>query len=354
MPFGLFNGSYLSKRNTGIGVVAKNLIQFLSPDIFRILDPLHSDRDGCIPIPQKLSPNYGMRGHIRRLFWMQTQLPLILKKSGAEFLMSPLPEIPLFSSVPSIVLAHDLIPIRYPSFSFLTLHNATYVPLVFNQAKLIFCNSISTATDINKFYGIPFSKLYPIRLGFDKSKFYNLNLTRENFFLIIGRHNPHKNLQRVLRSFALLSDKNFKLIFVGPIDARYTPSLQRLAKELNISDRCIWKGWVSDKEKLFLLNKCHALLLLSLWEGFGLSALEAMACGTTVLVSNKGALKEVVGDVGYSVDPLDVMAITSLMNEIINNYSLLKLSAKQGPNRAALFNWEQTAREIEKILIDKL
>tara|TARA_Y100001968_G_C19422278_1_gene752417 strand:+ start:1207 stop:2271 length:1065 start_codon:yes stop_codon:yes gene_type:complete len=354
MPYALFNGSYISKRNTGIGVVAKNLIKFLSRDLFSILDPLDDSSVGSIAIPTNLSPEYGIRGHLRRLFWLETSVKTLMKKSGAEFFISPLPEIPLFSSVRSIVIAHDLIPLRFPSLSLLTAYNLTYMPAVFSKSELILCNSMATAQEINQFFGIPFSKLQIIRLGFDKSNLYPLNLDRENFFLILGRHNPHKNLDRIIRSFALIPDQSYKLVFVGPSDHRYTPKLHRLIKELHISDRCIWKGWISDEEKLVLLNKCKALLMISLWEGFGLPALEAMACGTPVIASNIGALKELVGNTGYLVDPYNIHSISSILKEIIHDSKLLENASHAGPKRASMYNWEETSKQIEKILISRL
>ena len=91
---------------------------------------------------------------------------------NAEYFLSPLLEAPLFSNIKSIVLAHDLIPIRYPSISFLTLYHLTYIPLILKQSNLVLCNSISTANDLHKFYKVPMHKLFPIKLGFDNNKYY--------------------------------------------------------------------------------------------------------------------------------------------------------------------------------------
>ena len=90
---------------------------------------------------------------------------------NAEYFLSPLLEAPLFTNVKSIVLAHDLIPLRYPSISSLTLYHLIYVPLLLNQAKIILCNSHSTANDLNNFYKVPRRKLFPIKLGFNNFLF---------------------------------------------------------------------------------------------------------------------------------------------------------------------------------------
>merc|ERR1712093_102154 len=105
----------------------------------------------------------------------------------------------------------------------------------------------------------PKHKLFPIKLGFDNEKFYPIKKIRKNFFLIIGRHNPHKNLGRLIKAFAYAKIDDYKLVFVGPFDKRYTPSLLKLIDEYNLRHLCVLKGWIDDEEKLSLLNECHAL-----------------------------------------------------------------------------------------------
>jgi len=349
--FTLFNGSYIGKRNTGIGSVAKNLVSSFSTDLVTLLDPLNSGRIGSIQIPSDLSPDNGLRGHLKRLYWVQKEMPRLVKNKNAQFLLSPLPEAPLVSPVRSIVLAHDLLPLRYPKPNLLLAYYGIYIPAVLYEAKLILCNSEATACELHNYLKVPLKKLVTIKLGFDSDKFYPKYLNREEFFLVLGRHNPHKNLKRVLKAFSLLNIKNYKMVFIGPFDQRYTPTLKHLAKELNIDDKCIWKDWVSDYERLMFLNKCRALIMPSLWEGFGLPALEALACGTTVITSNRGGLPEVVGDAAFLIDPLRYESMASAMMEVSRNESILKKSQIDGPKQALNFSWLSTAKQIENILL---
>ena len=353
MTYSLFNGSYISHENTGIGVVSKELINLLPSESFGILDPFSSGELGSIEIPSNMSPSYGYMGHLRRLIWLQRNVPILMKKRSAEFFISPLPEAPLFRSIRSIVLIHDLIPLRYPRLSILTAYNMTYVPQVLHQSEAILCNSNATAKEINEYFGIPIQKLYPIKLGFNQFQFYPLDLNRDKYFVVLGRHNPHKNLKRVLRAFSLIKAKEYKLILIGPFDKRYTPALKNLAVHLGIADRCVWMGWISSEQKLTLLNRCRALLLVSLWEGFGLPALEAMACGTPVIASNKGALLEVLGDLGNFVDPLSLSSIVSMMEDVINDNQYLLTARDKGPTRASSYNWEDAVNSIEEIIMNK-
>ena len=354
-PLALFNGSYLGRRPTGIGVVARDLVDALDPDMVSLLDPLGGDRPGSLAIPACLSPEHGRRGHWQRLVWTQNELPFLLKRSGAPLLLSPLPEAPLGRGVRSLVLAHDLLPLRHPQFTPLLAYQSLYVPMVLHRALRVLCNSEATAREVHDRLGVPTRQLVPIRLGFRPGLLQPLGLEREPFFLVLGRHDPHKNLARVLRAFARLGSlgsSELWLRFVGPHDRRYTPRLQRLAAELGISGRCCWQAWVNDQERLRLLNRCRGLVIVSLWEGFGLPALEAMACGAPVIAARAGALPEVVGEAALLVDPRRVEEISEAMDQLVRGPADLERQlGRAGVERAAGFRWSDTASTVEQLLV---
>lgn len=366
-PLALFNGSYLGPKPTGIGVVARDLVAALDPERVPLLDPRPPEPDEprvsgdpgpfrlagrphSIPIPTNLSPAEGSRAHLRRLLWTQNQLPALIRQHGNPLLLSPLPEAPLLRGVRSVVLAHDLLPLRFPQPTPLLAYHLGYVPLVLHQAAAVLCNSEATAREVHGRLRVPASRLVPIRLGFDPGGLRPLDLEREPFFLVLGRHDPHKNLARVLRAFALVREPQANLQLVGPHDRRYTPKLQVLAAELGIAERCRWIPWVGDAERLQLLNRCRALIIASLWEGFGLPALEAMACGTAVIAARAGALPEVVGPVGQLVDPLRPEAIAAAMAAVLADKGLLDRARREGPARASGFDWRRTAAEVTRLL----
>ncbi len=352
MPLALFNGSYLGNKPTGIGVVARDLVAALDPEKFPLLDPLEGSRPYSIPIPNDLMPEFGMKAHLKRLLWTQFQLPEILKRESSPILFSPLPEAPICRGVRSIVLAHDLIPIRYPQPNFSFAYYLSYVPLVLHSSIKVVCNSEATARELNARFGIPVEKLIKIPLGFDATKLYCLDLPRQPFFLVLGRHNPHKNLSKVIEALAQLRNKDIKVWFVGPQDIRYTPNLKRKASELGVENQCRWIPWVSDEYRLQLLNTCQALIISSLWEGFGLPALEAMACETPVISSDRGALPEVIGDAGIYINPKKSVEIKNAMTSVISESSLRKKMVSNGLVRVRKFSWERCARIIEKMIKD--
>jgi len=353
-PLALFNGSFLGRRPTGIGVVARDLVNALDPAEVPLLDPLAGERPGSLPIPDTLGPDNGRAGHLRRLLWTQNQLPRLLRSSGAPLLLSPLPEAPLLRGVRSVVLAHDLLPLRHPQLSPLLAYHLAYVPLVLHRAVRVLCNSEATARELHGRLGVPSRRLLPIRLGFDPGLLRPLGLQRQPFFLVLGRHDPHKNLARLLRAFAALNDPDgqLRLKLVGPQDRRYTPRLQDLAAELGIAHRCDWLAWVSDAERLQLLNRCRALVLVSLWEGFGLPALEGLACGAPVIAARAGALPEVVGEAGLLVDPRDCGEIGAALQAVGENAGLAAQLSAAGPARAAGFRWSDTAEQVRQLLLN--
>ena len=346
----IFNGSYISEKNTGIGELSERLLENFSSDKILLLDPRNSNKKNILKISSKLSPGSSKFAHIKRLFWIQRKIPYLMKKYKAKYFISPLPEAPLFVGLSTIVIIPDLIPLRFPTLSFITLYYLFYVPLVLYKSKLVLCISKATAIEVNKKYKIPFTKLRILKLGFNKKEVYPLNLKRENIFLVIGRHNKYKNLKRLLIAFRSFNHKDYQLIFVGPFDKRYTPALKKLSKKLNIEKQCIWKNWVSNNEKLNLLNRCKALYLISLWEGFGLPALEALACGTPVVASNTGAVKEILEGNGILVNPKNIEEIKRSMQKVNLEKDIMAKFSQLGPKIASKYDWKESAKVIEKIV----
>ena len=349
-PLALYNASYIDDKPSGIGVVARDLAFSLDPELVQVLDPVGCFPDRGIQIPNNLSPKYGTKGHLRRLLWTQNRIPELIKQSKAEFLISPLPEAPLLRNINSIILVHDLLPLRYPQFTPLLSYHLIYVPLVVHNSVKVLCNSEATAKELNSRLKVPMRKIRIIPLGFDSNKLYPLKLKRKPFFLVLGRHDPHKNIANILIALSLLSLKDVELWFVGSHDKRYTPSLKRLASELGLEKRCKWIPWVSDHERLTLLNSCQSLIIGSLWEGFGLPAIEAMACEAPVIASCMGALPEVVGDAGLLIEPLNPASISDAMKNILSDQSLCNSLAERGKERIKKYTWDKAAAIVEKTL----
>jgi glycosyltransferase involved in cell wall biosynthesis len=366
----LINLSILFEQPTGITTYASNLLPHLKPLEPTLLIAHSRPSYRCYSIPDNLSPAHGSRGHLRRLWWTQVELPRIYRKLQSALLFSPVPEAPLYRKCRFVVMVHDLIPLRFPELfarSPLISYFRYYIPQVLAQAQHIVCNSQATARDIIEFWGISATKITSIPLAYDSthfrpvigSNFLSLGISKSieerlivkrPYFLYIGRQDPYKNVRRVIEAFAKLGDRHCELWIAGSVDPRYTPALQQQAQELEIGDHVQFLEYVPYVQLPLILSNAIALVFPSLWEGFGIPVLEAMACGTPVITSNCSSLPEVAGDAAILVDPYNVGEIAAAMQLLFEDgearSQLVQLSLK----RASLFSWEKTGRQTREVL----
>jgi glycosyltransferase involved in cell wall biosynthesis len=348
----LVNLSFLLTKPTGITTYTLNLLPSLQQLQPTLLTSQSFPTYNCYPTPPNQTSEQGIKGHFDRLLWTQFQLPKIYQTLKSQLLFSPIPEAPLYTNCRFIVTAFDMIPLRFPKrLSPLTTYHKYYTPEVFKQAEHIVCISESTANDITKFYNIPSNKITPIALACDRSHFQFLNLPTRNYFLYVGRQDPYKNLQRLITAFSALPHRNdYELWLAGPYDKRYSPLLEIQAQELGISHLVKFLNYVSYDELPIIINQAIALVFPSLWEGFGLPVLEAMACGTPVITSNVSSLPEVAGDAAILINPYNSGEITAAMQAIINDSELRKQLSEKGLKRANQFSWEKTGKATVEVL----
>ncbi|MEB3280653.1 MAG: glycosyltransferase family 1 protein [Lyngbya sp.] len=348
----LINLSVLIPEPTGISVYASQILPQLKPLNPTLLIAESKPDYSCYPVPNNMTPAQGTKGHFRRLVWTQFQLPSIYRKLKGNLIFSPLPEAPLYASCRSIVMAHDLIPLRFPRRgSRLTAYFKYYVPTVLSQAEHIVCNSQATAKDLVQFFNIPETKITSIPLGFNPEKFHFLDLPTSNYFLYIGRHDAYKNLPRLITAFSQLPHRdNYELWFAGPTDKTYTPNLKAQVAELGLNQQVKFLDYVSPEAFTKIINQAIALVFPSLWEGFGFPVLEAMACGTPVITSNVASLPEVAGDAALYINPLDVNEMTAAMETLANDSQMRSHLRHLGLTRSKAFKWEKTGKKTAQIL----
>lgn len=171
-----------------------------------------------------------------------------------------------------------------------------------------------------------------------------LGLGTEKVILHVGHCQPRKNLERLLAALTLLTKKgaNFRFIQVG---GTFTPVQRRLLDDSGIKHRVQQMSRVPEKDLIALYNMANVFVLPSLYEGFGLPVLEAMACGTPVITANVASLPEVVGNAGLLVDPYNPEDIAEAIVLVLSNPTLAKELRKKGLQRAQHFTWERTALE---------
>jgi len=348
----LINLSFLISKPTGLAIYAKNLFPHLKSLNPTLLTAENFPNSNCYQIPANLTPEQGTKGHINRLLWTQTKLPKIYKQLKSNLLFSPIPEAPLFAGCRYIITVHDLIALRFPRrFDPLTPYHRYYIPQVLRQAQHVICDSQSTAKDIANFCQISLNLITPIFPGYDTSFFRFLNLPTSNYFLYIGRHNPYKNLQRVVAAFAALQhNSEYELWIAGSEDKRYTPLLKAQVQELGLFDRVKFLDYIPAADLPKVINQAIALVFPSLWEGFGLPVLESMACGTPVITSNLSSMPEVAGGAAVLVNPYSVEEIATAMQELAVDAKVRSHLRELGLARAKQFSWEKTGLQTAAIL----
>jgi glycosyltransferase involved in cell wall biosynthesis len=238
----LVNLSYCLRQPTGTTTYALNLLPYCNQLQPRYLcpHPLPGQAEQWrIPVAAAMTAAAGTRGHLRRLWWTQTQLPHLVNETEASLLFCPLPEAPRGQRVPVVLTIHDLIPLRfYRAWSATRFYYRYYLPGLLAEAKHIICNSQTTADDVMAVFDRPAQQLSVIPLAYDESRFRWLDLPMANYFLCLGRSAPHKNWGRVLTAFAQLPRRTqYELWLVGPTDPRFTPPLLDQARELGIVEQ---------------------------------------------------------------------------------------------------------------------
>ena len=281
---------------------------------------------------------------------------------------------PILNRTKIIGAFHDMTAKRFPDEIFpnrkLRLFWNLKERLAIWQSHLILTVSEYSKREIMKFYKIPESRVRTTTEG-PKSVFKRLphdeKLTQalhryqirpsERFLLYVGGISPHKNLRSLIRTYLELikapSFSDIKLVLVGDYqtDSFYSdyPVLHGLVNELHLERKVIFTGYINDKELAYLYNAASLLVFPSLQEGFGLPAIEAMACGTPVAASNAGALPETLGDVGRYFNPYDPVQMLGVIKSVLSDRNMRDEMRRSGLMRVKQFSWDKAARNLVSI-----
>jgi glycosyltransferase involved in cell wall biosynthesis len=289
-------------------------------------------------------------------------LPLFLYKNRIDVFHSTYFVKPIWMPCKSLVTIYDLIYSRYPEYiskggftkGALLYHNIM-TSIAVKQSSKIITISKSAKDDIMHFFKCHEDKIEVIMPAFDKENFKvisNRDLVKKTVFeynlpdkyiFYVGAHKPHKNLERLIRAFYLIADEiEHNLVIGGKKDLRYARNYE-LVKSLNLERRIIFTGEIKEIDLPLLYNGADLFVFPSLYEGFGLPPLEAMACGIPVLVSNAASLPEVVGDAAIMVNPYNVEEIAQEMKRILTNKNLQAEMQIKGLERCQNFSWRKAA-----------
>lgn len=277
---------------------------------------------------------------------------------------------PILSRTKIIVTVHDVIAEHHPDLIFPNARSQFFWGLkqkaAIRQADIIATVSEYSKQQIIEYFGVAPSRLRIIseaaRPAFrvlEKDEAMSRALERHNvgrdekFLLYVGGISPHKNLSTLISAFDAVnktrSDDRVRLVLVGDYkgDSFFSayPALKEQIGRLGLDDQITFTGYVPDEDLAFLYNAASALVFPSLEEGFGLPAVEAMACGTPVAASNCGSLPEVIGSAGRFFDPRDPVDIANVLVRILDDDGLRASMKEAGLSRSKGFLWKKAAHE---------
>jgi glycosyltransferase involved in cell wall biosynthesis len=297
-----------------------------------------------------------------KLIWDYYLLPKAVRKHNLDIMILPKNVVPFFVNAKSVVIIHDLayfIPElnAYPLID--TLYMTSMIRSSLSRADIIVSVSENTKKDLVEIIGTNANRIKVVheaadqkyrqvtdRLKLDevKSK-YNLS---DNFIFYSGSLSPRKNMLRFLTAFNLIKDTvPHKLVLTGGKSWKDGDVRQLISQ---LGDSVIKLGYVPDEHMPFIYNLADLFVYPSLYEGFGLPPLEAMACGCPVIASNSSSIPEVVGDAAVMIDPYDINEIADTMYKVLTDNNLRNQMINKGLKRAEEFSWEKSARSIVELI----
>ncbi len=354
----------------GIGYYTENLMSSLAKldkknryTVFSWFYRDHEAKSAMIQVPEQQNFSKDFRRFpesLMNLLEWKAKLPLIqgmIRRHGPRIYHSTGPRLPHLKKIKTVVTIHDLIYEVFPAWAdkrFLAENRRAAM-----EADMIIADSASTRADIVSHYRIPESKIAVIPLGVDRRQFRliedparlaatkaKLNIP-DKFILEVGPFDQRRNTVNLIAAYDMLR-KNlpyYKLVLVG----HKNPAVEKIVKDAGMERDVCFTGYVTQDELADLFSTAVVFVHPSLYEGFGLSVLEAMSCACPVVTSNTTSLPEVVGDAGLLVNPLSPRSIELAILKVLADKSFREDMRTRGVMRAIEFSWDVTARKTIKV-----
>jgi glycosyltransferase involved in cell wall biosynthesis len=358
-----FDGTTLTPGRTGVGYYSEHLLQHLAREVAGTGDEIvvvsNKPIDTQAPLPPHVRVHEGHRFPVR-IGWMQMRAASALDALKPDVAHFTNGMIPLGSPVTTVVTVHDMSLRLYPGCHPVRrlLLNRPLMHVAIQQASAIVTVSHSARRDLLRLHGVAADRVSVVheaaspvfrpindraRLGDVKAK-YGLP---DRFILYVGTIEPRKNLMRLMTAFAAARKAGIphRLVCVGPYGWS-SRDLSGHIERLGIRDAVHFTGYVSFDDLPAIYNLGDFFVFPSLYEGFGLPVVEAMASGLPVLTSNTSSLGEIAGDAAETIDPTNTEAMIDAICRLAADASLRRDRSERGLERARAFSWTQTAREM--------
>ena len=350
----------------GIGTYIRNLLRQLARldhDTEFVLLSRPEDRETLASLGENFRPVAETSGTYS--IAEQLRIPLALRREGVTLFHAPHYVLPPLVGCRSVVTIHDCIHLMFPQYlpSRMALTYArTAIGLAARRAARILTVSDSSKRDILRFVDAPPEKIDVIYNAYDERfavepreedvirvrERYQLS---DEFVLYAGNVKPHKNLERLIHAFDLVRKRglgHLKLVMIGDEISKYT-ALRRAVHRHQLHKYVRFLGYLPEETLAVMYRLAGVFVFPSLYEGFGLPPLEAMASGTPVVTSNVSSLPEVAGDAAILVDPYEPEAIADGIYRVLTDEQLRRDLRRRGVARAKQFSWEVSVRRVHDI-----
>jgi len=332
--------------------------------------------NGLPPALPRVGPNFALRNIPFPRLWTHARLSLELRQHPPDRLFVPAHVVPLLHPAHSVVTIHDLGYLAFPETHTFTRRLELHLTTRWSTraARQLIAISQATRNDLITHYGVAPEKIAVVYHGLGP-QFHPITHTatinavrarygiRAPYFLYIGTVQPRKNLARLIDAFAQALQAGMTVTHPGgPSGPPHlllagkkgwmTAAIEQRAAAAGVAGQVHFSGYVADADLPALLSGALAFVFPSLYEGFGMPVLEAMACGTPVLTSNSSSLPEVAGDAALLVDPHDTGAIADELTRLATEPILREQLRMRGPAHAAQFTWERCAAETLRVLLE--
>ena len=355
------------RQGAGIGRYTRELVRALAK-----LDQSHdyvlfAAAGGQRPEDASWPPNFQIRSvplsdRALAILWHRLQLPLWVElvTGPVDIFHSPDFVLPPVRGAKTLVTVHDLSFIRYPQCADANLraYLNKVVPRSVHRADLVLADSQSTKDDLVELLGVEARRIEVVYPGVEE-RFRPiedqalLEKVRERydlpprFILGLGTLQPRKNFSRLIEAYSLLVARHpsLRLVIAGGKGWLYE-EIFATVEQLGLEDKVIFPGFVADEHLPALYNLADLFVFPSLYEGFGLPPLEALACGAPVITSDASSLPEVVGEAGLMVEATDAEALAEAMNRVLEDNTLRERIIAKGMKQAKKFTWEKAAAKL--------
>jgi glycosyltransferase involved in cell wall biosynthesis len=347
------NATFLHEKPTGLGVFTAEIsrgMSALNRDLLVFSPiPVSGVPEGSLyRVPPSVKGSLRFSGNLLRAAYLNGVLPLLCRRNRIGVLFCPMIEYPFVPLVPLVVHVHDLHPVKFaPQFKRAAAHFKLSLRRLEKVVRRVTVSSVAVKKELLGATGLREDIIDVVPLAYDRRLFYprgpegrdafmaRYSLTRP-FILTVGNLFPYKNLDMLIEAFLRIQDAiPHMLVIVG--------RKEFASGELTSAERVLFTDYVPDEDLPSFYSYADLLVHPSLSEGFGLTPLEAMACGTPVLSSSACALPEVVGEAGILFDPLDAGALARLIVRVLQDVRLREELSEKGLDRTKNFSWEKTA-----------